>query len=983
MGESGQSIRVIKAYLNNDNDIHQHFHVVEVRGQESISRLFEFEVVVELSEAGAILESDVLNLGAQLELADADTGDVLHTIYGMIVEMRDLMTSGLFPRLVFRFVPRAFPASAYETLDIFVDSTLNDVLQAVLERSGLADGEQFSLGELGSYPEQEFIVQYKETNLDFVQRLCEHLGIFYFFDLDGTMVFGEDNAAFTEVDRVGEVPFFEAEGERPADCVYAMDIRTRNLPAKYICRDYNWRTPGQDVQGESPVLEGGIGQIVEYGGHFKTKEDGDALAAIRAEELLATRQVFSGESNVPNLRAGSTFMLVGHPIGDQELLVTKVEHHYGPQQGRERYANRFEAILKERPYRPPRLTPKPTIRGSLTGIVQGGSGTEFGEIDELGRYRVKFMFDTRHDATEAQASRAVRMAQPSAGPNQGMHFPLRANTEVIVTFMDGDPDRPIIHGAVPNPQTSSPATAANHHQNMIQTSQNAIAIDDKDARIKLSSTAYGTELQLGSPNEPNEGYALKTMNDGVTMANKAIGSASKLVNISSSIANTLANKNVIAVAGPPDPLSGWAEAINFGNALIDMTTSMVDVGTSVMDFNENQRKYDKEKADKAKKDLEKELLGDEKYPDPPPTRTVQTADGPLTVVETEAQWKSRRAREKANDEQRAQLDAASQAASTSKSELEAYKKRTEDTKKLAARIKGAGKLAKGAQDAAKGAKKLWGDMHRQVESVSKLKEMVTVESYVVAATAVEYGRHNHRPMPALQPINIQGSSHSTAIYGDNNLVLGSTVNSTLYAPKVGVHGTSLATLNSNLKGEVAAPSLYLTSTRIMDAESERDIKVVSGNKTHIQAKDKMGIIAKKKMTVKCLDEEIHMQSKGKFTIEVSDAGFVSKAKDYKVEAKDSKFELKTKTDVDVKASGKIKMVASNKTEFEGTDSQVTARFKGGGGAGMRAKSGEAKLYVGSNAHMKLKTTSAEIKAGGTVKCSPGGVTVNGSSVKLG
>ncbi|MEZ4311749.1 MAG: type VI secretion system tip protein VgrG, partial [Polyangiaceae bacterium] len=140
------------------------------------------------------------------------------------------------------------------------------------------------------------------------------------------------------------------------------------------------------------------------------------------------------------------------------------------------YHNTFRAIPADVTFRPARVTPKPRIIGFVTGIIQAGSEGETGGIARLdteGRYTVQFHFDTTQHGEE-KASHAVRMAQPFAGPNYGMHFPLRRGTEVLLAFADGDPDRPVIVGAVYNASSPSPVVAANAHKHQLKHSSGAV-----------------------------------------------------------------------------------------------------------------------------------------------------------------------------------------------------------------------------------------------------------------------------------------------------------------------------------------------------------------------------------------------------------------------------------------------------------------------------------------------------------------------------
>jgi type VI secretion system secreted protein VgrG len=217
--------------------------------------------------------------------------------------------------------------------------------------------------------------------------------------------------------------------------------------------------------------------------------EGGKLATVRAEEQEATFEVWSGESDICHLSAGVRITIDGHPImGDKKLLITEVEHRasqvvfgQGSDDTEQSYTNKWKAISSEKTFRPPRVTPRPRIYGLVHGIIQHDPVKEPGKyalIDAAGRYMVRFLFDTA-DHPGGKVSCPIRMAQPHAGPDYGHHFPLKPGIEVLVAFIDGDPDRPLIVGSVPNTVTSSPVDKDNAIMNRIKTTSGVI-IEMKD-----------------------------------------------------------------------------------------------------------------------------------------------------------------------------------------------------------------------------------------------------------------------------------------------------------------------------------------------------------------------------------------------------------------------------------------------------------------------------------------------------------------------
>jgi type VI secretion system secreted protein VgrG len=360
-------------------------------------------------------------------------------------------------------------------------------------------------------------VQYQETDLAFFSRLCEHEGIWYRFEQgDG----GEKLLVCDSADDygtiAGEVPFRpviagESEGlDRPEE-IRTFESRHRMIAGEVVLNEYNWRTPGVDLQVSHAVdAKGTAGSLYLYGEHYATREEGHTIAQIRAEEVRCRRVLFSGTGDSKLFRAGRTFELADHYRGDfnRRYLLVEVEHEAaqsveflnkafaGPA-----YRNSFVAIPANVPFRPERVTPRPRVEGVLNAQIDAAGTGEYAEIDDLGRYKVKIPFD-RSGRDGGLASRYVRMAQPYVGQDMGMHFPLHKGTEVLLVHTNGDPDRPIIAGAVPNAETTSVVTAQNQTQCAIRTSGgNHMTIENTDGkqRIRMYSPTAKTKFRIGAP----------------------------------------------------------------------------------------------------------------------------------------------------------------------------------------------------------------------------------------------------------------------------------------------------------------------------------------------------------------------------------------------------------------------------------------------------------------------------------------------------
>jgi type VI secretion system secreted protein VgrG len=593
--------------------------VVKLTGREAISQLFQYEILAVCRDPSAIEPEELV--GQEAALVYTRDGVTLGRVYGMISVVNDrLETETSYTTFRLAFVPRAYKLTLVETLDVFLDLNVPDVIRQKLKEAGFRekggseaplgggsaslplgqakDSFDFELRLYETYPVRDFVVQYKESDLSFVSRLCEHVGISFFFEHSG----GHDVLVFTDVNEgfrhseIGESVPFRARGEH--NDVYSFEETIRMIPAQYVVRDYNYRTPQVTLTGQAqaPI---GLGAVVEYGSHVKTPGEAEKMAHVRAQERMAQRRVYEAKSDVPLLGAGSKLAVLGHPRGDTKLLITEVavsaeQQTLGVAVVEEAFFRaEFKAISESRRYRPPRLTPKPRIHGVVNGVIDSAKDDHrYADVDEHGRYRVRFLFDTTGPG-KGQASKLVRMAQPHVGEGFGMHFPLRAGVEVIITFVDGDPDRPIIAAAVPNPQTASTVNVGNSPRNVIRTGAgNEINIDDTQdsARIKLSSPHKNTTFQLGAPNSPERGAMLETEGAWSSVALAGNASFTSVKAEMTAIQKFASAGSIHTVAETPDlieKVTGVAEIIA---GLTETASSIVEVALGAKEFHLSQTK---------------------------------------------------------------------------------------------------------------------------------------------------------------------------------------------------------------------------------------------------------------------------------------------------------------------------------------------------------------------------------------------------------
>jgi type VI secretion system secreted protein VgrG len=351
---------------------------------------------------------------------------------------------------------------------IFQNMSVIEIVEEVFSKYSTAKYEKRLQG---SYPPREYCVQYDESDLDFVQRLLEHEGILYFFEHDEgkhTLVLADAMNKLKPAPGYEKVPYhFEGQGSR-RDVEYITEwIPGSSVrPGAYVHTDYDFKKPGADLMAKSaqPFSHKlAAGENYRQPGAHLDVGRGDSLAAIRREEIQAVHQRIAAVGTVRGLYSGCTFKLDGFPREDQnqEYLVVSAEYRLfdpGYRALADVESENFKVILGVAPtalaYRPPRVTTRPIMRGPQTATVVGPSGEEI-FTDKYARVKVQFHWD-RLGKKDQNSSCFVRVSQTWAGSGWGFIQIPRIGQEVIVDFIEGDPDLPIITGRVYNASQMPP-----------------------------------------------------------------------------------------------------------------------------------------------------------------------------------------------------------------------------------------------------------------------------------------------------------------------------------------------------------------------------------------------------------------------------------------------------------------------------------------------------------------------------------------------
>ena len=484
---------------------------------EAINTPFELELFFTTNSPDDVDLSDAIGAKVQV-LADRGGGGPSMQWAGVFATIEHVHqgTSGaVFRGLV---VPAVWFLAHGEHSRIFTQKSVKDFATEVMTDAGMISGD-FEFRLQGSPATEELVCQYRESDLAFITRWLERDGLFYFFEHgdDGSKMVITDTTPTASLRQNG-VPYFPSLGHdvTSGEAFQRFRASRRAALSSVKVKDYDYAKPKLDVSAEGDGSKTGSTKFARFGDRFFTPTDGDKLAKTRAKAALAREEIYLASGTPFQLRTGYQFELENHPRSDlnKKYFATRIEHvgvqvqpseselasFLGVNTG-EVYRVEVEATDAALPYCAPRVTPWPRISGQEVAIVDGPvDGDHYAQLDDDGRYLVTFMFDENsHD--DGKASTRVRMMQPHAGNPEGFHFPLRKGTEVVIIFLGGDPDRPLIAGAVPNALTPSPVTAKNHTRNIIITgSKNLIEIEDLKGKewIDVSTPALLTDLHMGT-----------------------------------------------------------------------------------------------------------------------------------------------------------------------------------------------------------------------------------------------------------------------------------------------------------------------------------------------------------------------------------------------------------------------------------------------------------------------------------------------------
>lgn len=442
--------------------------VLRFEGHEGLSQVFRFN----LDLASSDQKIDFDQVVGQPALLTVRGIKGTRSVHGIVSLFEQTGKEGKWSLYRAEIVPAIWKLGLRVDCRIFQDKTIPDIIKQVLLDAGLTANQfRFALN-VGRYKDRTYCVQYGESDLNFISRLMEECGIWYFFehsDTNHVLVMGDDPSAYATPSGSSSIAYHAAAtaGVSTDEHISFFSYHRQIRCGAVKLRDFDFEKPRLNVTGDAQAKSDGKLEAYDYLGECRDNSERSHLAKVRLEEAQAIRQLGAGQSDCCRIIPGYRFTLDQCHRSDlnREYLVVRVTHKGNQQQvlGAETagnvaneppYENRFDCIPSDIPFRPPSITARPKIQGPQTAIVVGPKGEEV-YTDRYGRVKVQFHWD-RVGGRDEKSSCWVRVAQVWAGASWGAMFIPRIGQEVLVEFLQGDPHQPIVTGRVYNGDNMPP-----------------------------------------------------------------------------------------------------------------------------------------------------------------------------------------------------------------------------------------------------------------------------------------------------------------------------------------------------------------------------------------------------------------------------------------------------------------------------------------------------------------------------------------------
>ena len=441
---------------------------------ERISRLFSFEVdlIAPLELAEDVKASALIGTAASIRFGTPGGPD--RFFHGIFSRFEEASQDGEFRFYRAELSPWLWLLTLTSDCRVFQGKTVPEMITDVFREHSQLDFLDVTTRE---YAKWDCCIQYRETAFNFVSRLMEHEGIFYFFQHEKDkhiLTFGDRLGVIYDTGEAPEIRYDLSTGHAAGEHIITnWNRRDLLTPGSYVTRDFHYGLPKKPLEFTektiTPIGNNEKFEVFDFPGQYAppfnekdrfslVMQEGERLTRIRMEEEESSQVMYSGSSIFPSYRVGFKFTLAGHPTLNGDYVPLTIKHsveqagsHFHGDAVSNVYACTLTCTKFGAPFRPPRVTLRPMMQGPQTAIVTGPQGNEI-YMDDLGRIKVLFPWDRRRDTLGFW----VRVAQTWAGVGWGAQFIPRVGHEVVVDFIEGDPDQPIVIGSVYNAINTPP-----------------------------------------------------------------------------------------------------------------------------------------------------------------------------------------------------------------------------------------------------------------------------------------------------------------------------------------------------------------------------------------------------------------------------------------------------------------------------------------------------------------------------------------------
>ena len=436
----------------------------EFRGTEELSSLFEFKIAA-VSTQQNITADQILGKSATLSITRPNSdprefNGIVASFSASYAVVQGLRTYELILR------PKLWLLTKTSDCKIFQNKTIIQITDSILSENQITNYKKQAI--TGSHPSRDYCVQYMETDFDFLMRIWAEEGVYFYFDHKNdqhTLVLSDSINGYCECqdNKVTHAPAVQNE----TIAITKWDNGNNFVSGKYTLNDYNFEQPSTNlIATTNTTLSNSqfkTWELYNYPGNYTQKNDGQNLSRTRMEEVEAVYAISSGEGKYRGFMPGSKITMDTHEVKAEEkknYVISYVEHqafeetHLGTTITPISYTNNFKTLPATTVFRPQLIARRPLIPGPQTAKVVGPSGEEI-YCDKYGRIRVQFFWD-RYGKNNENSSCWIRVAQVFAGANWGTIYTPRVGMEVIVAFLDGDPDQPLVVGSVYNADNMPP-----------------------------------------------------------------------------------------------------------------------------------------------------------------------------------------------------------------------------------------------------------------------------------------------------------------------------------------------------------------------------------------------------------------------------------------------------------------------------------------------------------------------------------------------